>query len=299
MRQFRQKKNRFFLRHRDMGIPHLLLGIAAIRVLILFVSMADRSGALINAIAFLPQRILNGEIWRAITFIFLPDTSPWFVLFEILFYYFMDRALEGRMGRLKLNLFVLTTVLLINLVSLVSYAIYPNVINSIYYSGYAGLVLDFSLFFALAATIPDMQLLVMFILPVKVKFLAWIDLGLIVYYAIGTPFPVWLVLLVPVAMLCLFFWKDIPDLLPAGFFTASSRAKYKRERKKAQQTQNKPPIIHEVKPYRHKCKVCGRTDVSDPELEFRYCSRCSGYFCYCSDHINNHIHVIDADVETR
>jgi len=42
--------------------------------------------------------------------------------------------------------------------------------------------------------------------------------------------------------------------------------------------------------YTHKCAVCGRTDVDHPELEFRYCSKCQGYHCFCSDHINNHIH---------
>ena len=44
------------------------------------------------------------------------------------------------------------------------------------------------------------------------------------------------------------------------------------------------------KPYHHKCAVCGRTDADHPELEFRYCSRCAGYHCFCQDHINNHIH---------
>ena len=43
--------------------------------------------------------------------------------------------------------------------------------------------------------------------------------------------------------------------------------------------------------YTHKCTVCGRTDVTNPELEFRYCSRCNGYHCYCEDHISNHTHI--------
>ena len=45
------------------------------------------------------------------------------------------------------------------------------------------------------------------------------------------------------------------------------------------------------KPYRHKCTVCGRTDTDYPNLEFRYCSKCNGYYCYCIDHINNHVHI--------
>ena len=44
-------------------------------------------------------------------------------------------------------------------------------------------------------------------------------------------------------------------------------------------------------PYTHRCTVCGRTDTEFPDLEFRYCSRCNGYHCYCEDHISNHAHI--------
>lgn len=37
--------------------------------------------------------------------------------------------------------------------------------------------------------------------------------------------------------------------------------------------------------------VCGKTDVTNPEEEFRYCSQCKGYACYCSEHILNHTHI--------
>ena len=43
--------------------------------------------------------------------------------------------------------------------------------------------------------------------------------------------------------------------------------------------------------YRHKCAVCGITDADDPNMEFRYCSKCDGYYCYCMNHINNHVHI--------
>ena len=55
--------------------------------------------------------------------------------------------------------------------------------------------------------------------------------------------------------------------------------------KKAQQE------IKQRKGYLHKCSVCGATDTDHPELEFRYCSKCNGYFCYCEDHISNHTHI--------
>ena len=39
------------------------------------------------------------------------------------------------------------------------------------------------------------------------------------------------------------------------------------------------------------CTICGKTDTSHPDLEFRYCSRCQGYHCYCQEHISNHTHI--------
>jgi hypothetical protein len=44
------------------------------------------------------------------------------------------------------------------------------------------------------------------------------------------------------------------------------------------------------KGYHHKCAVCGRTDTDYPDLQFRYCSKCAGYHCFCQDHIFNHVH---------
>ena len=49
--------------------------------------------------------------------------------------------------------------------------------------------------------------------------------------------------------------------------------------------------VEKIRPYRHRCEVCGRTDVSDPDLEFRYCSKCDGAHEYCMDHLYTHTHV--------
>ena len=49
--------------------------------------------------------------------------------------------------------------------------------------------------------------------------------------------------------------------------------------------------VKQRKGYLHKCSVCGVTDTDNPNMEFRYCSRCNGYYCYCEDHISNHSHI--------
>ena len=42
---------------------------------------------------------------------------------------------------------------------------------------------------------------------------------------------------------------------------------------------------------KHKCAICGRTEKDDPNLEFRFCSKCNGNYEYCQDHLFTHQHV--------
>ena len=81
------------------------------------------------------------------------------------------------------------------------------------------------------------------------------------------------------------YWQDIKDMV-AGFKhrRSSNVVNFQKAKKQAERQQQSAP-------YRHKCAVCGKTDAEYPELEFRYCSRCSGYHCYCAEHINAHRHI--------
>jgi len=168
-----------------------------------------------------------------------------------------------------------------------------------------GSYLNLSLFIAYATLYPDTHFLLFFIIPVKAWIFALFDLVLTILEVINlsTPyffFPINLFPLVALANYFLFFGKDVFDLIPITWKANARRLfKGKKGSKKSE-----PKVIPfpsagsyeattaSVKaPYTHKCTVCGRTDVSNPELEFRYCSRCNGYHCYCEEHINNHTHV--------
>ena len=84
----------------------------------------------------------------------------------------------------------------------------------------------------------------------------------------------------------IFFWEDLINTL--GYKRAQVRHRTSAQTinfKKAQKE------LRERRGYLHKCAVCGVTDQTDPNMEFRYCSKCSGYYCYCANHINNHSHV--------
>ena len=149
--------------------------------------------------------------------------------------------------------------------------------------------LHYSLLLAFAATYSDAQVLLFYFIPIRVKYLAWFYIALIAYQIAITrsPLP-----LVPLLNFVIFFWDALPNLLPDG-----AKNRFLQRRTSAKKARPSPHWADEYrsktgqKPYRHKCIVCGRTDTEYPTLEFRYCSRCAGYRCYCMDHINNHVHI--------
>ena len=149
----------------------------------------------------------------------------------------------------------------------------------------------------LRGLVQGVQVLLFFIIPVKAWIFALFDLAItfldVFRLTVAGMFPYNLFPLVAIANYLLFFGKDVLNLLPLSW-----RIKRRSASKNAgQKAQTIPfPSDHQTAPkpqqaYTHRCTICGRTDVSHPDLEFRYCSRCNGYHCYCIDHINNHEHV--------
>ena len=155
-----------------------------------------------------------------------------------------------------------------------------------------------------ATTHPDAQFMIFFIIPVRAWVLGILYLVLTLASVFNLSYPVFyfphnLFPLVALANYFLFFGKDIANVIPlswkANFTRLGKKTAPKKPGRKTipfptagsyQATHAKPTA-----PYNHKCTVCGRTDVDHPELEFRYCSRCKGYYCYCQDHISNHNHI--------
>ena len=84
----------------------------------------------------------------------------------------------------------------------------------------------------------------------------------------------------------IFFWDDLMTVVRRTSQRAAYRANPQTINFKKAQKQ-----VQERRGYLHKCAVCGITDADDPDMEFRYCSKCNGYYCYCMKHINDHVHV--------
>ena len=298
MKKLRTNYHRWLARNRDKGIPNLILFVMLGNVLVYLYCTFGSAAAVYNALCFDGAKILRGQVWRVFSFIFTYGFNYGgglmefvLLLFSAYCYWWMGKLLENIWGTLRLNLYYFGGVLFTGIVALLVY-IFTKV--NVYVTPYHLLL---SLFLAVATLAPEQQVYVFFIIPVKLRWAALIDIGLTIYHVASNVVlyrPIWLSLIVfgtsaIVALLnyALTFGRDMANLFP--------HRSYHRRRAARPFT---PPAggsqrggQESKRPYRHKCTVCGRTDVDYPDLEFRYCSKCKGYYCYCIDHINNHTHI--------
>ena len=279
LKKLMNKIDRFCFTHPRFGINRLMMYIVVGNLLVWVFSTMDTTHLFLNMLTFNPEMIFkHGQIWRLVTFIFIPGSSGIWLLFWMYFYYFIGNALEDQWGAAKFTIYYASGVVLTAV-----YGIVMWLLTGVSY----GLSIDYvnlSMFFAFATLFPDMQVLLFFIIPIKIKWLAIVDAVLFAMGILGGRFPMNLLPLVALLNYFLFFSDWI-----FGYFAADKR----QQRKNTVNFKNETRRIQQEmkdKPYTRKCEVCGRTDADYPDLEFRYCSRCVGYHCYCIDHINNHVH---------
>ena len=165
MNELRRKWSRFLYNNRDKGIPNLMLFISVGTLIVYFFSMIDPSNVIYRFICFDRNAILHGQVWRLFTYVFVP-TSRGIWLFLLLFaYYGIGRMVESVWGTLKFNLFYLCGVVIMDIAGLLL-----GRTATTYY-------LNLSLFLALATMYPDNKVLLMYIIPIKMKYLAWVYLA--------------------------------------------------------------------------------------------------------------------------
>ena len=236
--------------------------------------------------------ILHGQIWRIFTFLLQPPSSGIiFMIFALYLYYMIGRALEFAWGAFRFNLYFFTGVLFHILAALLAHIIFGwSLPLGTFY-------LNLSLFFAYAALYPNQEFLLFMVIPVKVKYLAWLDAAYFGWTILQAFLPAYggseigfifkanaLAAFVSLLNFLIFYMssRNMRKYAPKEVYR---RERYKHEVRKARQsTANENGA-------RHKCAVCGRTELDDPNLEFRYCSKCNGNYEYCQDHLFTHTHV--------
>ena len=278
MRKLNKKIDMFCYKHPRFGIPNLMLYIVVISLAVWLLSIMDESQTLLSYFSFSPELILRGQVWRLITFMFIPqDLSMWALLF-FYFYYWIGSTLEREWGTVRFNIFIFSGIFLTVIYGFVIYLITKQ---DVYIGTY---YIYLSMFFSFATLFPDTQVLFMFIIPVKIKWLAYVDAAFFLYSMLIYPFPFNLLPLIAVLNYLVFFGADLISSISGG------SARYRKTTINFNREKQKIKYEQRQKNYSHKCSVCGRTDTDFPDLEFRYCSRCAGYHCFCEEHINNHVH---------
>jgi membrane associated rhomboid family serine protease len=266
----------------------LMKYIVFISAAVFIIDLMDTTNTLFAVLSFNPSQILTGQVWRLVTWLFLPlNNNLLFTAIMLYFYYFIGTTLEREWGTPKFTLFYLLGVLLNIIYGFVIWIVLgsPNLASA---SLLAPNFLNLSMFFAFAALFPDHRVMLLFIIPIKIKWLAIINAFFFAYSIIvnllAGDFIDAFLPLVAIFNFILFCGGDVLAYIrPHKSRFSGNTINFKKAAKKARRDK-------ESQPYRHKCAVCGKTDTEYPNMEFRYCSRCDGYHCFCQDHINNHIH---------
>lgn len=285
MKNPRRQFELYCYKNKDKGISNLMLYIALGTAVVYVMSEMLGNYTLYNLLYFDRNLILKGQIWRLISYPLTYRIDNLLLMAVSLFcYYSLGQAMENIWGTLRFNLFYLTGILMMDVYCLI-------------FGGRADVTyLNLSLFLSYATLFPNAQFLLFFIIPVKAWIFALFDLVIVLMDLLLYPFPYNLFSVISLANYFLFFGKDVLNIIPMSWRINAGRLFRKQPQKKAKVIQFNAGSYEATKatvkaPYTHRCTVCGRTDISNPELEFRYCSRCKGYYCYCEEHISNHSHI--------
>lgn len=238
------------------AIPHLIRAIAILNGSVYLLFLVDPKS--LEWLMLLPDRVYAGEIWRLVTFLFIPQFGGimpgWMgAAFYIYYLIWLGDALEEAMGAFRVNLFYLFGVLGCIIAALITG------------SGFSGALLNGSLFLAFARFYPELMIYIFFVLPVKVKWLAWLTAAGMLFGFVTGPDSYRLALVATMLNYLLFFGRDIYEQARMRRDVTVRRRRFDE----ARHTESEPM---------HQCAVCRRTDATNPELEFRV-SRDGNEYC--------------------
>lgn len=247
-------------------VKYLVIGSAFVFAL----TYLSNSRFLIDLLQLDRSMVLKGQVWRLITFIFVPQTLGIFIIFVLYLFYVFGNALERFWGSFRFNLYYLIGII--------------AAIAAAFISGRGSAeFLNLSIFLAFAYLYPNYELLLFFILPVKVKYLAWFNIIFILFSVLFMPFSHKVAAVLSFANFFVFFGRDIINERVMPKVNALVK-KHKRKKFK---------VVAPAKSFglKHKCRVCGRTSEDYPQLKFGYCLKCGSDYEYCQDHLKDHDHV--------
>jgi len=270
---------------RKYAISNLSLYFLICSAIGYLLQMIPAGRGIVSFLTLEPALILRGQVWRLVTWIFFVDSRSniLFIAISLYFYYSIGRTLESVWGTYRYNVYMFSGMLYTIIGAFIMYGI-------LYAMGYGkatGIIgayfttyyICMSIFLAFAATFPEMEVLMMMVLPIKVKFLGIVYGVLMVAQCVSGG-----------------IWVTIPIIASlfnfiVFFFTGRNRIRISREQQK-QRAQFRAKVREASREQsRHKCAICGKTEKTDKNLSFRYCSKCNGSYEYCENHLFTHKHI--------
>jgi len=245
-----------------------------------------------------PFLVLKGQAWRLVTWILIPPDSSniFFVLITLYLYYSLGGLLERIWGTYKYNVYLFSGLLftILGAFVLCGYSVLMgaqptmytglyllNNGSAVYFGQFSTYYINMSIFLACAASIPDVQVLLMFIFPIKVKWLGIVYGIILLVNCIQGGIATWIVVIFSLLNFLVFFLRSKGKMhLSVG--QIKRQQEFHQKMRSAGQTKGIT---------RHKCAICGRTELDGDDLEFRFCSKCNGNYEYCQYHLFTHEHV--------
>lgn len=233
-----------------------------------------------------PALILRGQVWRLISWVLIPPTTNLISLvFLVLLYYSLGSVLERTWGTFRYNVYIFSGIFFTVIAVFILYAVYYFVFGVEMPLSSVGLIstnyITMSIFLAFAAIYPDMEVLLYFILPIKMKWMAIVYAVMALYYFVRGGVGERVAIAASLLNFVIFFLSG----------RNTRRFGPKERARKARFKQQSAPHMKYSGGAKHRCAVCGRTELDDPCLEFRFCSKCNGNYEYCQDHLFTHQHV--------
>ena len=249
------------------AIKNLMLYIILLTGTVYILSLIDQTGTFLYRLVLIPSLVMQGEVWRLITYVFIPPrTSPIFIFFVLYFYYMIGTGLEKAWGSFKFNVYYF-----IGVIATTAVVFYTRGMATSTY-------LNLTLFLAFARLYPNFEVRLFFILPIKMKYLGWLNWAFFGFTILTAPVPEKITAIVALSNYLLFFGPEIIK-------DTKRKQRVKQNRRRFESGRRIP--TEGV----HKCTVCGISEKDDKSMDFRYCSKCSGAHEYCREHLNNHQHI--------
>jgi membrane associated rhomboid family serine protease len=249
-------------RYGRFAIPGLIRYVVALNALVYVLGKLNPDFLL--TLVLWPSKILQGEVWRLVTYIFIPQFGgflpDWLnAAMYILFLWWVGNGLEQALGSFRLNLYYFTGMAGITVAAF------------FFGGGFGAALLNTSLLFAFAQFYPDEMIFVLYIIPAKVKWLAWIAAALLGYkFLVNGDWSYRISLIVALANYFVFFGPEV-------YRNARTRQQVAERRRKFEAA-NAPSPNETL----HQCAVCHRTEVTNPELDFRVARDGQEY---CREHL--------------